>query len=72
MKINPFLYNFTNQDFQKAFRSLLGIRSNDETNIFRKICCHCSKKNKKDSYSSTNYNYHKKRSSSIISGAGSR
>jgi len=30
--INPFLYNFTNQDFQKAFRSLLNLKKNKNRN----------------------------------------
>ena len=66
--VNPFLYNFTNKDFQRAFRSLLGVKNADNTNILLKLCC--SSKQKKNSISS-NYNSKKRssRNDSIVSNA---
>jgi hypothetical protein len=64
--VNPILYNFTNKDFRKAFRSLLGSRSNDDTNFFTKIFCY---RKKKTSFSNNNYKL--KRSFSAISAPNS-
>lgn len=39
--INPFLYNFTNQDFRKAFKTLLGLkpRKDKPVSCFVRVCC---------------------------------
>lgn len=37
--LNPFLYNFTNRDFRRAFKHLLRIRKDTDDNGFCYCCC---------------------------------